>query len=416
MGWGIRKSFRVGPMRVNLSKSGIGASVGLKGARVGISSRGQSYVAGGKGNLFFRENLSSGRNSTGDSSGGTKTSHGLDTTSFVDTGVCYPSLIKSQSSSLDLIPALPKNSGIGCLASVAILIFLWHPEISIIIGLLCLYIYIRIAFSKRKREKLCEDLNNIVKSLDSGEDLDRILNIVKEIKYSGIFRKCFNESMLLLIIQYASGRMASGQSLLKSKFMTSNLLELLDIPSERANQILKFNFDSILRSYLEDHFLDDQEEKHLRNYIEIAELKNEDISSQTKLINNMSAVRGYLANGLKPINVNIKLQRGEECYISSPARFLKEKQISRHQMSGTVYKEMGYEIDKEGIVYLTNKRLLLVHDGTSNLDLQKILNIDVYPETNLLTLARDGRERPFLITVPDVLPFAGILNQVWKSS
>jgi hypothetical protein len=34
MGWFLRKFFRVGPLRLNLSKQGIGASVGVKGARL----------------------------------------------------------------------------------------------------------------------------------------------------------------------------------------------------------------------------------------------------------------------------------------------------------------------------------------------------------------------------------------------
>jgi hypothetical protein len=33
MGWYLKKSFGVGPLRVNLSKSGLGASVGVKRLR-----------------------------------------------------------------------------------------------------------------------------------------------------------------------------------------------------------------------------------------------------------------------------------------------------------------------------------------------------------------------------------------------
>ena len=38
MGWFLRKSFRVGPLRLNLSKRGIGTSVGIKGARLGVDA------------------------------------------------------------------------------------------------------------------------------------------------------------------------------------------------------------------------------------------------------------------------------------------------------------------------------------------------------------------------------------------
>ena len=56
MPWYLRKSFGSGPFRVNLSKRGIGASVGIKGLRFGIGPRG-SYLAGGRGGLYFRQYL-----------------------------------------------------------------------------------------------------------------------------------------------------------------------------------------------------------------------------------------------------------------------------------------------------------------------------------------------------------------------
>jgi len=43
MGWSYRKSVRVGPFRVNLSKSGVGYSVGAGGFRVGQSAKGRRY-------------------------------------------------------------------------------------------------------------------------------------------------------------------------------------------------------------------------------------------------------------------------------------------------------------------------------------------------------------------------------------
>ena len=43
MGWGFRRSINLGPLRVNLSKSGIGYSVGTRGFRVGKDARGRKY-------------------------------------------------------------------------------------------------------------------------------------------------------------------------------------------------------------------------------------------------------------------------------------------------------------------------------------------------------------------------------------
>ena len=57
MAWYLRKSLKVGPIRFNLSKSGIGTSVGVKGLRIGSGPRGKYFHAGREG-LYFRQSLS----------------------------------------------------------------------------------------------------------------------------------------------------------------------------------------------------------------------------------------------------------------------------------------------------------------------------------------------------------------------
>ncbi len=56
MGFYIRKSVRVGPLRFNLSKSGVGVSTGIKGFRVGFGPRGNYVHAGVKG-IYYRQTL-----------------------------------------------------------------------------------------------------------------------------------------------------------------------------------------------------------------------------------------------------------------------------------------------------------------------------------------------------------------------
>ncbi|HWP59686.1 MAG TPA: DUF4236 domain-containing protein [Candidatus Acidoferrales bacterium] len=57
MGFYIRKSIKLGPLRVNLSKSGVGFSAGVKGARVGVDARGKRYLHLGRGGFYYREVL-----------------------------------------------------------------------------------------------------------------------------------------------------------------------------------------------------------------------------------------------------------------------------------------------------------------------------------------------------------------------
>jgi hypothetical protein len=54
----IRKSIKAGPLRFNLSKSGIGVSTGIPGFRVGSGPKG-TYIHAGRHGLYYRETLSS---------------------------------------------------------------------------------------------------------------------------------------------------------------------------------------------------------------------------------------------------------------------------------------------------------------------------------------------------------------------
>ena len=78
MGRYLRKSLSVGPLRFNLSKRGIGPSVGIQGARLGVDATGRPYAAGGRYGLYFRDRLGASR---ADRSAGTTESNGQDQTS-----------------------------------------------------------------------------------------------------------------------------------------------------------------------------------------------------------------------------------------------------------------------------------------------------------------------------------------------
>lgn len=60
MGFYLRKALSFGPFRFNLSRSGVGVSVGVKGARIGINPRGQTYIHAGRGGVYYRQTLSPG--------------------------------------------------------------------------------------------------------------------------------------------------------------------------------------------------------------------------------------------------------------------------------------------------------------------------------------------------------------------
>ena len=49
MSWFLRKNIRLGPLRLNLLKRGVGGSLGVKGLHAGVDASGKPDVAGGRG-------------------------------------------------------------------------------------------------------------------------------------------------------------------------------------------------------------------------------------------------------------------------------------------------------------------------------------------------------------------------------
>lgn len=61
MAWSFRKSVSIGGLfRLNFSKGGVGASVGVRGARVSIDPRGRAAVNVGAGGVYARQSLGGG--------------------------------------------------------------------------------------------------------------------------------------------------------------------------------------------------------------------------------------------------------------------------------------------------------------------------------------------------------------------
>ncbi len=64
MGWRFHRSINLGPLRINLSKRGMGVSLGAGPLRVGRSSRGTTYTSAripGTGLSYRTESGGSGR-------------------------------------------------------------------------------------------------------------------------------------------------------------------------------------------------------------------------------------------------------------------------------------------------------------------------------------------------------------------
>ena len=71
---------------------------------------------------------------------------------------------------------------------------------------------------------------------------------------------------------------------------------------------------------------------------------------------------------------------------------------------------------KDGMVYVTSKRIPLVGDGVTSFQLGKLLDIDVDMDANRLTLTLDGRKRPVCLAVPDAIVTGAMIERLSHGS
>jgi|GEM_PF-3946073 len=71
MGRGLRRSLKLGPLKLNFSKSGVGYSVGVRGFHVGKDAKGRSYTAASiPGTGLYSRTYSGKRTASGESATG----------------------------------------------------------------------------------------------------------------------------------------------------------------------------------------------------------------------------------------------------------------------------------------------------------------------------------------------------------
>ena len=86
MGFSFRRSKKLGPVRLTLSKRGLGVSVGGNAGRIGIGATGRTTLSAGAGGLRYQKVLSSGKGRGGSAgaSGGAGENDGADYSQLLD--------------------------------------------------------------------------------------------------------------------------------------------------------------------------------------------------------------------------------------------------------------------------------------------------------------------------------------------
>mgnify|MGYP000701776197 CR=1 FL=1 len=412
MGLFLRKSFKAGPVRINLSKNGIGVSGGVKGARVGVNSKGKMYVAGGKGAIRYRKTLGNANTSSHTNSSVTRQTKTQDEI-FIDTKVTYPNKINKSDLTIRAIPEPPqKITHRKLFYIIGVITLLFSPASSIWLTISVTSFVIAIIKSRmnknleRQVEQAQQNQKNLLNAIENEEPFEKHIynnmsgNINRQLK---TFYNFATMHTLFLSI-FENPNFIKNENLLKIK-------EAIEVDDRTYHAAKLKAFKDVFNLYIEDLKLDKDEEQSLLNAIDIINIDKDIIFDELNTIENMKKTREKINEDLSDIVTNINLNN-ENCFYETPAKIIKEKILRRQTVNGVKIKEIGYVIDREGTAYLTDKRILLVGSGTYSTKIDKILDIIVTPENNTIELTVDGRKTPIIYTVPNTTVFGAKIQKV----
>lgn len=418
MGFYIRKGFRAGPIRFNLSKGGIGVSAGVKGARIGIGPRG-TYVAGGRGGLYVREYLggqgsspSRWRSSTASLGGGSASV--MD--EFVDTGAAFPSRVRPSDLQLVEIPIVPspRSPAVYLVFGTVFLLYAVvnsqdNPVIPSLISLVLLGIGAFMLFRNARTKKAVSVADSV---------LHRWRQELEEDK-APVFDEVPTEIKKALW-QVQKGFSLRAGRLFMASFLTNRIdnqvlnahLARIGLTEGEALSLKCQIFIDYFNHCIEDMILDEDEENQLKNIAGRLGIPREKISAEVEAIKYLSSIRKQSEEPLRAIDPGIPLPKNEVCYFASKVRVLKEKILQTRTQNGVKIKTRGHETECEGTAYLTNRRVLIVANGTKSYPFGKILDHVLNLESNILEMVVDGRKTPILLSMPSLAPFASKLERL----
>lgn len=423
MAFYLRKSFRAGPIRFNLSKSGIGASVGVTGARIGLSSAGRAYVHGGRGGLYYRKSLGAGSSSGG---AGARAAVGSRTWNVPvelteETGATYgapqrPDEETSGTAAVSLRRA-PRTYVWLALGAIAVGLLLPAP-FSALVAAGILFALVLFGLRRRMRRAADDAYGRALDGLVAGtERIDAATRSAVETARRNRWltpddARYFEERAYLAVLEAAT---RSGADDARAFERIVELEDLVDFDPPFRHRA---RLDAYVRAHVEavsDHELTEGEERALERARAAFELPDDDLVAELTLLERLRDLRAIRDGDLPIVSPPAKLSAHETCHLESEGRLLKKRLLRSFSLDGQRYKVRGFVVDKEGALLVTSKRVALVHQGVTSIPVRRILDVEVDQDRQLVVLARDGVATPTYLTTPDALRAGAIIAALTES-
>lgn len=397
MGLYLRKALTAGPIRFNLSRSGVGMSLGVKGFRVGAGPRG-SYVHAGRGGVYFREALKGSPPAA--------------------------SPTDAVASALPDLPAYPtKGSGWGwALIIFGVLLLLGSsqgglgplqggPFPGAVLGVLLAGVGTWLILRARAWNAAVRRYVDLVQALGEEEAPDR-LDEVHALQRRHRFQGAFFERLHPLAYKQALVQAVVGKlERQESSTWPARVGHTLGIPEEQRVTIAVETFRELFWFLVADHDLSPGEETALAAARELFRLPDQAVQTELVLIDEFRRARALLEGPLLTVEADIALQRAEVCHHQTSGALVEERVVRTQQIAGERVKETAWRPVREGRVYVTSKRILVVGDGTTSIPFEKILDIEVDVDDRRIAITKDGRQTPYYLTAVDPIYTGAVIER-----
>ena len=372
MGIGFRKSMKIGGMRVNFSKSGIGVSTGIKGLRVGVNAKGKSYVSAGTHGIYYRKTFSS--------SAETRNSY------------AYSSYESSTSNSGCLL------WGIGFFCSIIGIVYpilFAVPSIMLIVYLLG---KIKLSVMKKRILDFTNKINTAI-DINNFEALEKIIDDMQQKITKSVYTLPIYENTYRHLLEKALEDNVISD-------IEKKVIELYKakISSSKLDTINSSIIDVIVSEIINDGEVTDQENEYLNKVITVLQVNNIKQKEINSIILETKKIDALRKNGLKIIDLHTEIVKGKECYYKGNIEMLKIRQSKGEQY---------YESDSTAEIYIAKDLIDIVGDGHKKIKIKNIVNAEL--KDGIIEIIVLNRQKPICLKSAEPSLIIAIIGEIKKN-
>lgn len=378
MGLYLKKSFRAGPVRLNLSKSGLGLSAGVKGARVGCGPRG-SYVHAGRNGLYYRKHLST-----------------------------HPSASKPFRAHLSTSkPSCEESGCTGCgtllLIMSAVLVIIWLFSNPAIFSIMMIIAVISFAIIGLIRHHQMQKIREYKAALDCAfvtsefppetTDISVVVQQRQALPKSAFVRRQMGLTETA-VYQAVLGRILDDGFITQQEASAIAALDkIVGLDDSVRLQLKKDIFSAAYLEAIEDRVITTKEITSLGNLVAGLNIPEPEIKKELAVLSDLVDSQ-KLAVPLTPLeekSLSVKIQKSESAFYKGAAKVL-SKRKSKTSPTGC-----EYSVQRDGMMIITNKRLFITDEGSTNIRFSDIADIDIDMDNAMIQISKSTSSKPIYL-------------------